>query len=100
MNLPPDSRHMFGAPNTIASQLINVLAPSAQRVPGLFSCLLTRMNSSGLLILVMPALSRSPVRASTSGEVRTPPAATGTPMILLLKTIGGHAVDGRLARLG
>src|SRR3954464_5492316 len=84
----------------MASQLTRVLAPSAQRVAGLFSCLPTRVNSSGLPMLLMPACSRSPDRASSSGEVRTPPAETGTPMILLLKTMGGHAVDGKLARFG
>src|SRR6267378_1267191 len=77
---------------------MSLFAPSAQRVPGLFSCLLMPINSSGLPIFVMPAFSRSPQRANSSGDVRTPPAATGTPMILLLKTIGGHAVDGKLAR--
>src|SRR5882672_10793797 len=100
MNLPPDSRQTFGAPYTMVSQLIRVFAPSAQRVPGLFTCLQMPMNSSGLPILVMPAFSRSPHRASTRGDVRTPPADTGTPMILLLNTIDGQAVDGRLARLG
>ena len=63
---------------------MSVFAPSAQRVPGLFSCLQTPMNSSGLLMEVMPAASRSPERSSSSGEFRTPPAATGTAMILLL----------------